>query len=107
MTVSEQIVFRRSPAWVQFRQRLLENRGYRCECCGIPKKKGLQIHHIYPGNYDDTSNMDHFAVLCSTCHRTVERMSIRFKGKNANSIRRPEVWIALYGHYFPRYPGDL
>ena len=65
--------FRQSSVWKDFRIKLLNDRGYRCQCCGVTKKKGLQIHHLFPSEYDNL-DPDRFAVLCPSCHNTVSRI---------------------------------
>jgi len=100
MTSAEHTKFRSTSRWREFRSRLLEERGYRCACCGIKKKKGLQIHHKDPDHYDDLTP-EKFIILCSDCHGLVEKMAKRFRGKKANTITNSELWYELLSPFFP------
>lgn len=100
MTSAEHTKFRSTSRWREFRSRLLEERGYRCACCGIKKKKGLQIHHKDPDQYEDLTS-EKFVILCSDCHGLVEKMAKRFRGKKANTITNSELWYELLSPFFP------
>ena len=78
MNSKQKTEFRKSKEWKQFRLHLLETRGYQCEACGIKKKSGLQIHHQDEANYTNLED-DHFTILCSMCHKEIERLLKRKK----------------------------
>ena len=100
--ISEHTKFRTTKQWKVFRQSILAEREHRCQCCGIPKKpKGLQLHHKKPQDYTDLSHPEDFVLVCSECHKLIERMSRRFRGKNASTILNAEVWYLLLSPYFP------
>lgn len=73
MTSKEKTIFRRTSAWKNWRKYLLQKRNYTCEICGIVKKKGLQVHHLDEEHYTALKE-DKFVVLCSSCHKEVERL---------------------------------
>lgn len=100
MTYNSHSQFRGSKEWKSFRSCLLEDRGYRCELCGVMKKRGLQIHHLYPNDY---SNLEpnRFKVLCSSCHKETERLSKRLCGRNSDSIYDLEKWLNLFYPFLP------
>ena len=100
MTSAEHAKFRSTTRWREFRTHLLENRGYCCACCGIKKKKGLQIHHKDPDQYDDLTP-EKFVILCSDCHGLVEKMAKRFRGKKVNTIANAKLWYELLSPFFP------
>ena len=100
MTSVEHTKFRSTTRWRQFRARLLEEREFKCACCGIKKKKGLQIHHKRPDKYTDLEIHEDFVVLCSDCHDLVEKFARRFRGKKKNTIINADLWFALLGSFF-------
>lgn len=67
MTYSEKL---KSPKWQKKRLELLEQRGWKCECCG-EESKTLHVHHSYyskdnlPWEYEDWA----YKVLCEECHQ--------------------------------------
>ena len=72
-------------------------------CCGMKRlPKRLQIHHLFPSEYEDLSP-EKFAVLCPSCHDVVERYSKRLRGKKADEIANKDEWLALYGKFLPHY----
>jgi len=68
--------FRQSGKWKKFRKIMLSRVNNRCEICGIYHKKGLNVHHHNPHEYDNL-NIQDFSVLCKSCHREVERLLSR------------------------------
>jgi 5-methylcytosine-specific restriction endonuclease McrA len=64
--------FYRTREWLKARYKVLQSRGAVCDCCGMKRKAGIQIHvdHIrprskYPGLELATSNLQ---VLCELCN---------------------------------------
>jgi len=100
MIAAEHTKFRSTTRWREFRSRLLEERGYRCELCGTKKKKGLQIHHLDPEHYTDLSP-EKFVILDSACHDLVERLAIKLKGSKSKDIPNLEKWISLLYNFLP------
>jgi len=97
--------FRTTVAWKKFRMVFVPLHNSRCDCCGV-HKKGLQIHHLFP---DDYENLDpaRFALLCSDCHSMVEKLAKRLNGKKAHTILNLPQWLALYGPFLPQHsPND-
>lgn len=80
MTSKEKVKYRSSKKWKDFRKNILEERDYRCEICGIQKKKGLQIHHLNPNTYGKETK-DDVLVLCPADHKGLERLLRRTKNK--------------------------
>ena len=80
MTTKEQTAYRATPKWIAFRLHVLEKRNYSCYVCGITKKKGQHIHHLSTTTYGKETPSD-VVVLCSSCHRLVERLLRRTKNK--------------------------
>jgi hypothetical protein len=66
--------FRMTGMWTSFSKRL-RNTHKECECCSL-KSKNLNVHHKTPKEYDILEE-ERFAVLCHSCHRTVESLSRR------------------------------
>lgn len=93
----EKTEFRKTKVWKDFRLLLLKERGFRCECCGIQRLKGLNIHHIFPEDYD---NLDptKYAVLCSSCHEEVSRLERIKHYENYN-----EEWLSLFGRFVGKW----
>ena len=90
--------FRTLKVWKDFRKKMIEASGKKCQCCGVKNGK-LQIHHKYPNHYDDLTP-EKFVVICSSCHRTIEQLYKRVHAKKKTLIRE-ELWIALYGDFLP------
>ncbi len=58
----------RSPHWIKFRRRLLQQRGAKCEWCGARKR--LEVHHLHYRTLGQETSVD-VAVLCYKCHHGV------------------------------------
>lgn len=73
MNSKEKQKFRSTSTWKNWRKYILHKRNYTCEICGIVKKKGLQLHHLDEENYTLLQE-ERFILLCSSCHKEVERL---------------------------------
>lgn len=66
------------------RQKLIQSRGYKCECCGNTEWLGnlipLEIHHKDGNRLNDKE--DNLEVLCPNCHALTPNHS-----KNTKIIR--------------------
>lgn len=91
MNSKEKRKFRQSKEWKEFRQKIINNRGRRCECCGGYCSKP-QLHHIDESDY---TNLDpkKFVLLCSLCHKQISRLE-RAKREN---------WEKLFNQEFINY----
>lgn len=99
-TGKEKTRFRGTVAWKRHRLAMVKGAESRCELCGIKKTaKGLDVHHLDPGNYTDL-NPDKFKVLCTDCHAYVERSALRLGGRDP--FPRREVFLAWIGPFLPR-----
>jgi len=57
---------------MSFRFDVCKRDGFRCRLCGRKRKmRGLQVHHLAYGDYDDYFNPDLAITLCSGCHMAV------------------------------------
>ncbi|OQY40937.1 MAG: hypothetical protein B6229_00440 [Spirochaetaceae bacterium 4572_7] len=84
MNSKEKKKFRQTKKWKEFRKVMLEKVDYKCQMCSIKKKKGLHIHHINEEAYGKETSSD-VVVLCSLCHREIERL-----------LKRKEFDINIY-----------
>lgn len=102
MTFKEHNQFRTTKEWKDFRKKILEKRGLFCECCGtsytLKTSRRLQVHHKDPKNYLDLSP-EKFCLLCSECHKLIERVSKKINGKKG--IKNKEKWLELLKDYLP------
>jgi predicted HNH restriction endonuclease len=73
MTQKERRRYRQRKQWIDFRMYMLDKAGHRCFMCNGLKKKGLQIHHLDPDTYGHETEVD-VVVLCSACHKEIERL---------------------------------
>lgn len=89
--------FRRTKRWIDFRKKLVEERGTYCQCCG-KKTKLLQCHHM-DGNIENYDKLvpEKFALLCSQCHKCVSSLE-QIKPSNWYKIRSKE-WVDLYSRF--------
>ena len=59
--------FYSTPAWREFRRKILNERGWKCEQCG--SRGELHVHHVKPvandGSVFDSNNL---LVSCRSCH---------------------------------------
>lgn len=71
MDGKEKTKYRNTKEWKKFRKELLEDADYKCQVCGIRKKKKLQIHHLNEKAYGQETK-ESVVILCPTCHKIVE-----------------------------------
>ncbi len=78
--------FRKTDAWRSFRRELIQKQDYRCQICGVLKKKGLIVHHrdLDKNHYTDLIK-EHFLVLCPACHKYGHKLELHLSAKNSNS----------------------
>ena len=71
--------------WITIKEKIFQEREYRCECCGLTDWNGkeikLQIHHI-DGNHNNNIR-DNLIILCPNCHSQTENWTYK---KNQNGI---------------------
>lgn len=86
--------FRKSPVWIEFREKLKTER-CTCELCGNDNTKKLVVHHRYLN--DDSrsySNLspERFLVLCQLCHKYIHRLAASAnRKKNPIEIKLKEL----------------
>lgn len=65
--------------WRTIKEKLFQERGYRCECCGITEWNGkeikLQVHHI-DGNHNHNTR-DNLMILCPNCHSQTDNWTYK------------------------------
>lgn len=99
MTGAQKTRFRQTVAWKRHRLEMIKKVDSRCELCGIKKSaKGLDVHHLDPGNYEDL-DPGKFKVLCTDCHAYVERSALRLGGRDP--FPRREIFLAWIGDFLP------
>jgi hypothetical protein len=64
---------RRTSTWKKFRLSQLDKKDYTCELSLLKRKKGLQLHHTDPDNYEDL-DPNKFIVLTKSEHANLERL---------------------------------
>ena len=79
----------------KFRQKIIEERGRKCECCGGHCSKP-QLHHMDEAHYTDL-NPKKFVLLCSLCHKQISRLE---RAKRSN-------WPKLFNKEFTKYYGKF
>ena len=86
--------------WKKFRAKILKDRGCKCELCGSVKdsQKALDLHHVYPGYYDDLDPAK-FALLCTSCHEFIEHIGVRWATGGVPNEGKMMVWL---DHFIPR-----
>ena len=71
--------------WRTIKEKIFQEREYRCECCGLTewngKKIKLQVHHI-DGNHNNNVR-NNLMILCPNCHSQTDNWTYR---KNQNDI---------------------
>lgn len=71
--------------WSTIKDKLFEEREYKCECCGITEWNGksikLQVHHI-DGNHNNNTRSN-LMILCPNCHSQTDNWTYK---KNQNKI---------------------
>ena len=76
--------------WSTIKDKLFEEREYKCECCGITEWNGkpiaLQLHHIN-GIHND-NRLSNLQLLCPNCHSQTENFGT--KGRGTSIIRKAE-----------------
>lgn len=80
--------------WQTIKEKLFQERDYRCECCGITDWNGkeikLQVHHI-DGNHNNNIRSN-LMILCPNCHSQTENWTYK---KNKSRISDEEFLKAL------------
>lgn len=65
--------------WKPTKERLIANRGHKCEKCGCTEWQGypipLEVHHINGNHMDDT--WDNVQLLCCNCHSQISQKQHR------------------------------
>lgn len=91
MTSKEKTKYRTSKKWKSFRSELLKEYNYTCALCGTTKRgkqaRGLQVHHMNEKSYGNETRND-VTLLCSGCHKLVEKMIVKYQAKNY----KPTLW---------------
>ena len=61
---------------MSFRRELLDERGWRCEECGLAGR--LEVHHAVPVSVDPSRRYDptNCVILCSGCHVEAHRPEV-------------------------------
>jgi hypothetical protein len=76
--------------------RILQERGHRCENCGLTEWLGLpiklELHHV-DGNTDNNSR-ENLQLLCLNCHS----LTPTFRAKNKGSESRRKIYRKKYYH---------
>ena len=76
------------------RQRIIRQRGSKCECCGLTEWLGLpiklEVHHIDGNRLND--DLDNLQVLCPNCHSYTNNHSKNIKN---HSVSDEELLEAL------------
>ena len=76
------------------KEKIFQEREYRCECCGIDSWNGksikLQVHHI-DGNHNNNIRSN-LMILCPNCHSQTDNWTYR---KNQNNITDEQFLEAL------------
>lgn len=90
-TSKDKSAFRKTPEWKNFTKELKEERGNRCEFCGIDTGRALVVHHKYLS--DDKRNYtklekSRFLVLCPLCHKSIHRWHTTWNRKR-NPVTPP------------------
>ena len=81
-------------SWRSIKEKLFQERDYRCECCGISEWNGqpliLQVHHI-DGNHNNNTR-DNLQILCPNCHSQTDNWTYK---KIPNKVTDEEFLEAL------------
>lgn len=92
MNCKEKAKFRTTSTWKNWCKYLKKKRNYKCECCGVVKKKGLQVHHMDEAHYTELKE-DKFKLLCYSCHKEVSRLQ---NIKPENYDKYDSKWVQFY-----------
>lgn len=80
--------------WTAIKEKLFQEREYRCECCGLNEWNGkeikLQVHHI-DGNHNNNVR-NNLMILCPNCHSQTENWTYK---KNKNNVTDEEFLEVL------------
>jgi hypothetical protein len=69
--------FIKTDVWLNFRDKMLLDRGFSCELCNCSGTiNTLNVHHmdLTPANYTNLSNPANFRVLCRKCHQDMHTL---------------------------------
>ena len=80
--------------WPTIKEKLFQERDYRCKCCGIVDWNGkeikLKVHHIDGNHINNISS--NLMILCPNCHSQTDNWTYK---KNKSSISDEEFLEAL------------
>lgn len=104
MDQKEKTRFRSSKVWKEFRLLFIKQTGGLCEMCGTKytgkRLSMLQLHHLDPAHYT-LLEPNRFKLCCQPCHDLIERMYVKFNGKNSNLIPYQDKWNDLLKGFLP------
>jgi len=92
---AQKSLFRKTQAWITFRNKVVKERNC-CELCGYNKR--LTLHHIYMNDSAESySNLseERFKVLCSGCHKFIHRVHKSYTRKTNPIKPDPRFEIIL------------
>ena len=102
MNSKEKTKYRQSKKWKEKRKDFIDKFDSTCQFCGKrytgKSKRLLQIHHIDPSTYGREKDKD-LVVLCSNCHRYLERLYKIVKGKTS----LPNEWYSIFNKIIERF----
>ena len=74
-------LFRKTKAWIEFRNRIIKERE-KCEICGYNKR--LTLHHIEMSDRAESYSKledNRFKVCCAGCHKYIHRLFASYTRK--------------------------
>jgi len=86
-----------TPHWKQFREKILLERNFKCETCGVRHPKAtrkLEVHHKH---YESVGkeNPEDVLCLCRRCHRLIHKLA-KIQGKGILIEKLRELVVPYY-----------
>ncbi len=74
------------------KQQVKQRDRYKCLCCGLESRIGLQVDHINTYYFGGSNPLDNLQTLCSTCNRLKKTKTINFRNQKTTLSEPPISW---------------
>lgn len=99
MNTEERIKYRRTKAWKNWREYMMEVQNCKCYVTGSKLRKTSQLHHLDPKHYD-LLEQERFTFLLSSIHDAIHTIYRYYKKDKTVLERITEILEKMYFYEF-------